>query len=152
MNLHHADRIFIQWDIDDQQVLRILLSRSGSVNRSGFGADVDDLPSPLCMGRFESSEAFDTLMGLIPDSWIDMVGRYTLPNAQGAICTLSIGLEGDGLDTGFAFTYGMDSEGPPEEFVQLVALAIELTDPWYLDQIARKKQGKKPSRRNKKNG
>lgn len=151
MSLQNADRIFIQWDIADKQVLRILLSRTGSVNRSGFG-DVDKLSAPLCMGHLGDTTAYDTLLGLIPDSWIDMAGRYTLPNAQGTICTLSIGLEGETIDTGFAFTYGMDSDGPPEEFVYLVDLAMELTEPWYTEQIARKKQNKKSSFRHKKNG
>lgn len=142
--MQQIDRIFIQWDIDQEQVLRLFLSRTGSVNRAGDGTPASEARKlPLCMGRLEDSFVFDEILGLMDASWLEMAGRYELPNPQGAISTLSVGLEGDQLDTGFAFTYGMESEGPPEEFVHLLESAIALTDPWYEEQISRKKQRRK---------
>ncbi|MEM7367121.1 MAG: hypothetical protein AAF587_00900 [Bacteroidota bacterium] len=141
--MKQIDRIFIQWEIGGEQVLRLLLSRSGSVNRMGDGLPQEGSSLSMCMGRLEDSFAFDQILGLMDSSWMDMTGRYELPDPQGTISTLSVGLEGDELDTGFSFTYGMDSEGPPEEFVHLVESAISITDPWYEEQIIRKKQRRK---------
>ncbi|MEL6194636.1 MAG: hypothetical protein AAFR66_21430, partial [Bacteroidota bacterium] len=50
----------------------------------------------------------------------------------------SITLSSETEETGFAFTYGTTSQGPPEELVEWVSLAVELTQGWFEERVMEK--------------
>lgn len=141
ISLTNIDRIFIKFEVDKQEILMITLTRNGTVNRMGDGSgDSDSLY--FAMGRTEDS-LLEEWMKNLNDEILSFAGRYEYPDPKGKICHLTIALEGEGVDTGFEFTYGEESDGPPEEIFQLVEAAVLLTDPWYEDQQSRKRQRKK---------
>ena len=80
----------------------------------------------------------DTLAQTDPS--LQHTGRYTLPPAEGAACELSIALEGEELQSGYAFCYHTAGMGPPEEFLALVELALDQTEEWYLDQTQKQRK------------
>lgn len=128
-------QVHIKLTIAGADVLAITLTREGTLNRLGDG---ETMPPPLFMGRTEEP-LFAAFLGQLSPELLELTGRYTYPNPQGDRCELSIALSGAEIETGFAFSYGTDSEGPPEEIVELVEYALDLTDPWYEAQLARKR-------------
>ena len=138
--IKNIDRIYIKMEVEGQEVLIINLTRSGGISRMGDGSGEKETLY-FAMGRSEEPLLKEWLKSL-DDEMLSFVGRYEYPHPKGKICHLSIGLEGNELDTGFAFVYGDESEGPPEEIFHLVENAVLLTDPWYEDQQDRKRQRK----------
>ena len=48
---------------------------------------------------------------------------------------MSIGLHfADGTEDGFGFSYGSESQGPPNEIVRFVYAAVEATESWFQSQ------------------
>ncbi len=131
------DRILVKWTIEEGILISLMLSRSGALNRIGTG---DEKGGKMAMGNSEEA-FFQTLLEAMPEEWLQNTGRYTLPSPKGKLATLTIALGGENLDTGFEFTYGSQSEGPPEDMVEFVEYAIELTDEWYQEAISKKKKG-----------
>ena len=74
---------------------------------------------------------FAELMEAFEDEWLNMTGRYEMPEISGDRCQLSIELSGEKSGTGIAFIYGTESMGPPEEIIHWVDLAVSSTDEWY---------------------
>lgn len=135
------ERIFIKYAVNDEQLLYIMLSDRGTINRMGDGSPEEK--KHVFMGRTETA-VFSDLLDKIPADLMEMAGRYVFPDPKGDICTLTVGLEGENLDTGFEFTYGTESDGPPEEVVDIVEEAVALTEDWYQKQkAARRQKGKK---------
>jgi hypothetical protein len=135
--ISEIDRAFIKWEVAGEQVLMILLSRNGTLNRMGDGEQAKK--HPMYLGNTEEPLLEQWLAELDP-GWLEEAGRYEMPDPEGDICVLTIALEGEGLDLGFAFRYGSDSMGPPEEMVHLLELALDLTDPWYEEQLSRRRR------------
>jgi hypothetical protein len=136
--LQAAEQVFAKLEVSGETEIMVMLSRSGSVNRKG---GMDDEHNPFCMG-FVEEDLLGAFLEAIPEELMELAGRYTFPDPQGALCVLSIALEGKNLDTGFEFTYGEKSDGPPEEIVTLFELLLDLTDDWYHEQRAKKKRNK----------
>jgi len=113
-----------------------MMSRSGHVNRLGSG-EYADKQRQVAMGKV-GPHLFEQLLSGLDEAWLDWAGRYTFPDPKGAIYTLTIVFEGDNWETGIAFTFGKESEGPPGDIWEFVDLAVDLTDEWYHSQ-------KKPS-------
>lgn len=133
--LDQIDTVEINLTVGETVYLQLVMTRSGMVNRRGDGESADAIP---VMGRPEEP-IFDSFLSAIPLDLFDQAGRYAMPDPQGDPSELIISFTGEGLDTGFAFQYGSASMGPPDEFVELVELALALTDDWY--------QGKKKRKR-----
>ncbi|MFK7968942.1 MAG: hypothetical protein AB8F95_01175 [Bacteroidia bacterium] len=128
--------ISLKLEVAGKTELMVYVTRSGTINRLGGGDS--DTPEAMCMGRTEDPIVEDWSSSL-DDSLLEMTGRYTMPDAEkGKACYLELALEGEGLDTGFAFNYGSEGMGPPEEIINLVDLLATLTDPWYEAQLAKK--------------
>ena len=122
--------------------LFILLARDGTVNRLGTGA-VDNTERDLFIGR-TTEPLFPALMNQFTDAMLQHVGGYEMRDRKGEDCRLSIALRfADGSEDGFGFLYGSESEGPPQEIVQIVIEAARLTDPWYEAQKKTASAGKK---------
>lgn len=134
------DSVFIKLEVNQQQLLYIKLSKSGAVNRAGDGSPED--ASSMFMGN--TSEPFlENWLKLLPAEMLENTGRYTFPDPQGDICLLTIALEGPEMNTGFEFSYGSLSDGPPEDIIELVEGAMEITDEWYETQKASRQQKRK---------
>ena len=130
-------RIFIKLESDGKQRLNIFFSDSGTINRMGDGSD--DRISRFFIGRTDEP-IFAIFIEKISEDLLSLVGRYSFPDPKGELCKLIISFVGDDIDTGFEFTYGTDSDGPPEEIINLVNLALDLTDSWYEEQLNQKKR------------
>lgn len=125
--IDQIDQIEIKLTVADEVYLQIVMMRNGMINRLGDGNEAD---GALAMGKPEEP-IFDAYLQAIPTELFAEAGRYELPDQRGDSSELVISFSGDGVDTGFAFRYGSESMGPPEEFVELVDLALELTEEWY---------------------
>lgn len=115
--------------MDESLLLYMMLSRNGSLNRRGEGSED---PSTLYMAMGHTDDPiFTDLLAQLPDDWLEHTGRYTMPDRQGKTMLLTISIQNDQVETGFQFTYGSDSVGPPEDMIEFLELALDLTDPWY---------------------
>ena len=94
------------------------------------------------MGHTEEP-LFEQLVAEMEPEWEEMTGRYEMPEQKGEACELTISLEGDELDTGFQFTFGSESAGPPEELLDWVEGAVAISQEWWEDQRNRKRKNKK---------
>lgn len=141
MLAEQIQRIYFKLEISERPVLSIMVSDSGAINRLGDGTLEDD-PPVFFMGHTEEP-IFQTIKREVDEDLLSMSGRYTLPDPLGDTCRMEIIIEAEAENTGFEFTYGSDSMGPPEEIVQLFEMAVELTHPWFEDQWNQKKQRRK---------
>ncbi|MDW3649081.1 MAG: hypothetical protein R8P61_18575 [Bacteroidia bacterium] len=136
------ENVHISLVVNEEQVLALRVSKSGALNRMGDGSD-DPKMRLMFMKRIEEP-LFDRLMEILSLDLLSMVGRYTFPDPKGDITQLLITLEGEkDTETGYEFVYGSDSEGPPEEIIDFVEYAVELSDPYWEDFLSRKLQGSK---------
>lgn len=131
-------RVHIQLQVEGETMLSILLTDSGQVNRFGDGTGEPEA-SGWHLGSTDEP-LFEEFMTLIDADLLELAGRYRLPNPQGEICELTISLEGEEVETGFAFRYGTDSDGPPEEILELVNAAVDLTEAWWQAQRFKRKK------------
>ena len=130
-------QIFIKWEVDGESILNLMVSKSGAINRMG---SVDgQTKGKLAMGTTDAP-LFENMLEGILQEWLEHAGRYTMPNPKGKAAELSIAFSGDELDLGIAFTYGTQSDGPPEDIIEYVEYALEITDPWYEEQTQKKKR------------
>ena len=138
------ENVHISLVVNEEQVLALRISKNGALNRMGDGSD-DPKMRLMFMKRIEEP-LFDRLMEILSVDLLSMVGRYTFPDPKGDLTQLLITLEGDNdTETGFEFVYGSDSEGPPEEIIDFVEYAVELSDPYWEDFLSKKLQGSKKS-------
>ena len=136
--------VHISLKVKDEQILAIRFSQNGALNRMGDGSD--DPRMRLMFMKKVDEPLFDRLMEILSLDLLSMVGRYTYPNPKGDLTQLLVTLEGDeDSETGYEFIYGSDSEGPPEEIIEFVEYAVELSDPYWEDFLSRKLQSSKSS-------
>ena len=135
------DALFIKWESIQGNLLIISCSRSGSISRLG-DESLSFPPSPICIGKTEEP-LFNELMDAFQEEWLEYAGRYEFPNLTEEKQTLTVQFTGEDLDTGFEFIFDEHSEGPPEDILQFVELALAATAPWYQDQLAAKTQKKR---------
>ena len=144
MTKAEIENVHISLVVNEEQVLALRVSKNGALNRMGDGSD-DPKMRLMFMKRIEEP-LFDRLMEVLSVDLLSMVGRYTFPDPKGDLTQLLITLEGDNdIETGFEFVYGSDSEGPPEEIIDFVEYAVELSDPYWEDFLSKKLQTPKKS-------
>ena len=137
----NIDSLFIKWESKRGSLLIISCSRSGSLSRLG-DESLSYPPSPICMGKTEEP-IFVELIEAFQEEWFEYAGRYEFPNLGVERQTLTVQFTGEELDTGFAFIFDEHSEGPPEDILQFVELALAATEAWYQDQLDAKTQKKR---------
>lgn len=139
INKQAIHRILIKWTVEEETIISLMLSQNGSINRIGSG---ESTGGKMAMGRTEEP-IFQQLLEALPEDWLTNTGRYTLPDPKGKLAQLTIALESSHEEeTGFEFTYGTQSDGPPEDMVEYVEYAIALTDEWY-EEMTRKGRKKR---------
>ncbi len=136
------DGVAMTLEIDSKQALFVLLAKDGTVNRMGSGSP-STADGDLFIGRTDPPLLPEALKGL-SDRKLEFTGGYDVPKKRGLPCRLSISLRfRDGSDDGFGFTYGSESQGPPNEIAAFVHGAVMATHPWYQEQ--RRLAGKAPA-------
>jgi hypothetical protein len=127
------DKVLITLEVGDRTALLILLAKDGSVHRKGNGNADADLP----LAQAISHEGhFEALMMTIDVSIFNFTGVIRQPNPQGRECRLSLIFQGrNDVDYSFRVIYGEQSEGPPQELVQILINAVKITDKWYTEQL-----------------
>ena len=139
------DVVTISLEIDGTPSLFILLANDGSINRMGPGS-VHNTEHDMYIGVIDN-KPFQKVRAKIPADWLDQSGRFEQPNRMGPECELTIGLRRtDGEDVIIQILYGAESEGPPEDVVDFVSTAVDLTANWTRKQkaLAEKADGEKP--------
>ena len=140
--VNDINAITITLEINSEQTLFVLLANDGTVNRMGSGSSTTT-DRDLYLGRTDPPLLLEALRGL-SDSMLKAMGGYDVAEKRGLPCRLSIALQfADGSDDGFGFTYGSESQGPPQEIAALVQGTVMATEAWYQEQ--RRIAGKLPA-------
>lgn len=137
---HLIDKVLIMLEIGDKMGLFILLTKDGKIHRKGKGSAADDA-LPVLEGISRTSH-FEAMMMTVDESIFQMAGVYRSKSVIGTECKLTIVFNGEGVDYGFRWVYGEQSEGPPPELTDIVINAVKITDPWYLEQTMVKEEKK----------
>lgn len=123
--------IFVSLEVGGEKTLFILLSDDGTINRMGNGQLSYGDRKHFYIGRTREP-LFSKLRSHLTDDMLRYMGRYNLPEKLGEICCFKIGLQfADGRSSGFEINYGSESAGPPQELVDFLQAALEVTNPWY---------------------
>jgi hypothetical protein len=126
--LENLESVSLKLEVDGETELMIFLSKGGTINRLGGEEEGAKRSKRIQMGRTDEPLFEAWLAGLEP-SMLEMAGRYRLPDHdKGQVSYLELALSGEGIDTGFAFEYGSEGMGPPEEILALVNRLVALTD------------------------
>ncbi|MEM6264831.1 MAG: hypothetical protein AAGI38_20125 [Bacteroidota bacterium] len=134
MKTSDIERIHIRLQVESETVLSLMVAKSGAVNRMGDGSGAAKLKR-FFMGSMPAPD-WNLVTDILTQDLMDQTGRYEMPDITGERCELEIELTSDKeTETGFAFTYGTESIGPPEEIILLVDQAMSLTDDWYEAQL-----------------
>jgi hypothetical protein len=126
---HVADveLMLIEFRIGARPELLLLLAADGTVNRMGKDRK-------MYVGLASPSLLPEALRPLT-DEMLTFMGNYDLKEKHGPVCSLTIAFQFKGAgEAGFAFSYGMHSQGPPEEIGMLVEHAVRVSEPWYQEQ------------------
>ena len=130
------EALAIALEVDGQATLELALTRDGEISRCGNG--VPDAQEHSTVTGTGSAELFRQALRQLSDPLLEHFGRYDLPEKEGFHCRLELSFRfEDGEQNGFAFHYGSDSQGPPQEINHFVAAAVEITEPWYARNRAR---------------
>jgi len=123
--------ISIGIEVNGQSTFLILLAADGTINRMDTGIE-EGIKEPLVMG-LTKEDYFAQLKSFVKPELFAYLGRrgdVTIKRGKSARLTIFFAFE-DGTRNGCIFTYGTESQGPPEEVCEFVRKAVELTDPWY---------------------
>jgi hypothetical protein len=121
----------IRLDINEKPSLFVMLAADGTVNRMGTGT-LENTERELFIGRIDPA-IFVAVRSHVTEAMLQILGQtFQNQNPRGAPCKLTITSQfQDGNSDGFAFLYGSESEGMPQDIVNFVTAAARETDPWY---------------------
>lgn len=130
---HLIDKVLITLESGDVTTLFILVSKDGSIHRKGNGSADKELPLAAGVSR---QGHFEALMMTVDESIFHYAGVLKMPERLGVECRLTMVFQGpEGIDYSFRVVYGNQSEGPPNELVQILINAVKITEPWYTAQL-----------------
>ena len=135
--------VVVSLEIEGEIALLIMLHEDGTINRKGRGTE--EIDKNFFMGMQKDS-VFHKLMNHIDPALNAQLGKtIKMPNQKGKRYDISIVFESGNINEimlgtgkaamGVHCTYGSQSEGPPMSISNFVKKAIELTDPWYNEQV-----------------
>ena len=131
---NEVDLVSITLEVEDETWLFILLARDGTINRMGDGANSPEKES-VYIG-LTTEKLFEKFMANIDEAMLSHPGAYDHNEKEGKNCSVKIIFsdQKEEKQAGFYFGYGSDSAGPPQPIPSLILNAIEITDPWHLEQ------------------
>lgn len=116
---------------EHEQILFILLTKDGTINRLGSGANDTDL-GDLFMGKVKEP-IFEQVLEKVPEAVVaEPKTSYRIANGTGTQYELTMMFKGKGKESGVSIRC-CESEGPPEAIRDALEYAIKATDPWYRD-------------------
>jgi hypothetical protein len=127
------DRIGIELEVGGAPALELTMTVDGGIRRAGYGAQG---PMPAAVQGTVDPAVFAAVRQDISDEMLTRAGRYTDPAPKGVAATLSVTFSAGEDETGIAFRYGSQSQGPPPDLSALVRDAVTLTDAWYQAQLS----------------
>lgn len=140
INPNEIEAIMITLTVADNQVLFILLSSDGTINRMGDGSP-ECKDHDLFIGQTGTQPMISQIRSMItPDMQEFLHKTFDLPEKKGRHCSLKMLFKTYSLETGVEFLYGEHSQGPPHEFAEMVRKAAHLTEHWHLAQKKGKQQ------------
>jgi hypothetical protein len=134
--------IGITLNVNTEQLLFLLLSMDGSINRQGSGNFKNKNPD-LFIGKTDPA-IFKSVRSHLTDDMLQageqngLLGHaFQFNDQRGASCKLEVRFfSKDGTSAGsFTFLYGSESQGPPHFLTDLVRVAVHETEPWYQQQL-----------------
>lgn len=125
---HLISQVLITLHIGEKNALFILLDKNGTIHRKGNGSA--DAELPMLQGR-SSLGHFDALLMTVNEAIFHHTGVIKMPDRVGEECTLTIIFQAGELDYSFRVVYGQQSDGPPQELVEILINAVKLTQGWY---------------------
>ncbi len=133
LRVSDIDAVSVTLEADEKQLLFVLLAADGTINRLGTG-EANNKDNSLFIG-ITREPLFDQLMTNLDDDMLGHMAGYEVPDQRGMPCKLSIALSfTNAEDNGFAFRYGSESQGPPDDICEFVTVAVQLTDRWFEQQ------------------
>ena len=123
--------VLIELSIDERPCLVLSVTSDETIMRGGSGhanteeKDVFSGPS--------NEPVFGRLAAAISPAWLEQSVEHDDPDTKGASCVLTLRFVQEEADTVIRFKYGSESSGVPPEFRDFVDLAVNVTEPWYLD-------------------
>jgi hypothetical protein len=127
--------ILITQMVSENQSLMILLGSDGFINRMGTGSE-HRLEKAMFIGK-TSTDAFNEVADYSKPIIKRWIGAFSDPAPVGKTCILRVGFQiANGEELMSHWQYGAESQGPPPDVMQLVATAINATNPWYEAQKA----------------
>jgi len=131
---HLIDKVLVTLEVGERTALLILVAKDGSVHRKGNGNPDSNLM--LAQGISHDGH-FDALMMTVNEAIFQHSGVIRMPNPVGEECRLSIIFQGhNSVDFSFRVVYGSQSDGPPQELVQILVNAVKITEGWYQKQLS----------------
>lgn len=125
--------ILISIKVEKNEVLFIVLSSDGSINRKGNGSP-DCKDKDLYIGLTDNT-IIEELKESITAGMLEFLHKtFDAPDKKGRNCDLKILYRTNNVETGVQFLYGEHSQGPPREFSDFVRKAVSLTDSWHATQ------------------
>jgi hypothetical protein len=123
------DNCLVSLDVGEKNALLIVLAADGTICRRGNGNPDKELPLLKGQSDLEHYRAF---MMTVHEELFQFSGVFDQTPIVGSPCKMMIVFSGpDGEEAGFKCTYGLDSQGPPREIVEMLVNAVKITDPWY---------------------
>jgi diguanylate cyclase (GGDEF)-like protein len=122
--------IEIEWQIESEKVLDLMVHADGSIHRHGDGTPLG-VSCYLHTGRSEESLLRNVLEGTDPEL-LGTGGVMVLEPIIGKLCKLFVSFgRKDGGGNALEVWYGSASAGPHPAIMAFVRNAIEQTDDWY---------------------
>ena len=121
----------ITLDVSEKPSLFVLVSSDGTINRMGTGT-LENTEQELFIGKGDPA-IFKAVRGHFTEAMRQLSGQTFESTAlRGTPCKLTITFQfKDGTSSGFAFLYGSESAGMPEDIAEFVRAAVRETHPWY---------------------
>ncbi|WP_299557208.1 hypothetical protein [Seonamhaeicola sp.] len=131
--INNYESTTIELNIDNEPSLVILLHKDGTINRKGSGTE--EIDNSFYIG-IQNDSLLPKLTSTVTSDFQALLNRvYDYPDKKGKTCMLEITLS-DGKETkGVRYIYGSESMGPPVPIANYVNKAIELTNPWFNEQV-----------------
>ena len=146
---NQLDKLLISLDVGEKNALLIILTKDGTICRRGNGSGYSS-NMPLLKGSSYDGH-FEALLMTVSEETLLYAGVFNQDPKLGKDCQLMIIFNGkEEQEINFKCTYGENSQGPPQELVQIIINAVKLTDPWYKEEIENLKTLDKNSAETKK--
>jgi hypothetical protein len=127
------NKVLITLEVGNKTALFILLTKDGQIHRKGNGNPESGQPLKMDVSEDGYFEAF---MMTVDEEIFNYTGVVKQPDMAGIESRLSIIFQGNNNeDYAFRVVYGSQSQGPPQDIVQILINAVKITEAWYQQKL-----------------